>query len=84
MSIMDNKVVEEKVKVEEKPKEVKLTEIPITDEVVVHKGQIAIRPMMMLSMTFDHRLIDGSVAGRFRNELRALLENPATMLASLR
>ena len=56
----------------------------ITDEVVVHKGQIAIRPMMMLSMTFDHRLIDGSVAGRFRNELRALLENPATMLASLR
>lgn len=56
----------------------------IRDEVVVHKGQIAIRPMMMLSMTFDHRLIDGAVAGQFRNELRGLLENPATMLANLR
>ncbi len=56
----------------------------ITDEVVVRGGQIVIRPMMMLSMTFDHRLIDGAVAGAFRNELRALLEKPATMLASLR
>ena len=56
----------------------------ITDEVVVRDGQIAIRPMMMLSMTFDHRLIDGAVAGGFRNQLRALLEKPAMMLASLR
>ncbi len=56
----------------------------ITDEVVARDGQIVIRPMMMLSMTFDHRLIDGAVAGRFRAELRALLEKPATMLAGLR
>lgn len=56
----------------------------ITDEVVARAGQIVIRPMMMLSMTFDHRLIDGAVAGAFRNDLRALLERPATMLASLR
>ena len=56
----------------------------ITDEVVVREGQIVIRPMMMLSMTFDHRLIDGAVAGRFRAELRALLEKPSTMLAGLR
>ena len=56
----------------------------ITEEVVVRQGQIVIRPMMMLSMTFDHRLIDGAVAGAFRNDLRALLERPATMLASLR
>lgn len=56
----------------------------ITDEVVVRDGQIAIRPMMMLSMTFDHRLIDGAVAGGFRNQLRALLEKPTMMLASLR
>jgi pyruvate dehydrogenase E2 component (dihydrolipoamide acetyltransferase) len=56
----------------------------ITDEVVARDGQIVIRPMMMLSMTFDHRLIDGAVAGRFRAELRALLERPATMLAGLR
>jgi pyruvate dehydrogenase E2 component (dihydrolipoamide acetyltransferase) len=56
----------------------------ITDEVVVRDGQIVIRPVMMLSMTFDHRLIDGAVAGRFRSELRALLEKPATMLAGMR
>lgn len=56
----------------------------ITEEVVVRDGQIVIRPMMMLSMTFDHRLIDGAVAGAFRAELRALLEKPATMLAGLR
>lgn len=56
----------------------------IAEEVVARQGQIVIRPMMMLSMTFDHRLIDGAVAGAFRNDLRALLERPATMLASLR
>ena len=56
----------------------------ITDEVVVRGGQIVIRPMMMVSMTFDHRLIDGATAGGFRNELRALLEKPTTMLAGLR
>jgi pyruvate/2-oxoglutarate dehydrogenase complex dihydrolipoamide acyltransferase (E2) component len=56
----------------------------ITDEVVVRDGQVVIRPMMMMSMTFDHRLIDGAVAGRFRSELRALLEKPATMLAGMR
>ena len=55
-----------------------------TAPVVARDGQIVIRPMMMLSMTFDHRLIDGAVAGRFRAELRALLERPATMLAGLR
>lgn len=56
----------------------------INDEVVVREGQIVIRPMMMLSMTFDHRLIDGALAGGFRSELRALLEKPAIMLAGLR
>ena len=56
----------------------------ITDEVVVRDGQIVIRPMMMLSMTFDHRLIDGAAAGRFRNALRAHLEDPYALWAGLR
>jgi len=56
----------------------------ITDEAVVRDGKIVIRPMMMLSMTFDHRLIDGAVAGRFRAELRTMLETPYAMLAGLR
>jgi pyruvate dehydrogenase E2 component (dihydrolipoamide acetyltransferase)/2-oxoglutarate dehydrogenase E2 component (dihydrolipoamide succinyltransferase) len=33
---------------------------------------------------FDHRLIDGALAGRFRSRLRELLEQPALMLARMR
>ncbi|WP_442580982.1 dihydrolipoamide acetyltransferase family protein [Mesorhizobium sp. ASY16-5R] len=56
----------------------------ITDEPVVRAGQIVIRPMMMFSLTFDHRLIDGAVAGRFRARVRTALENPYSMLARMR
>ncbi|WP_274631164.1 dihydrolipoamide acetyltransferase family protein [Arvimicrobium flavum] len=56
----------------------------IEDEPVVRDGQIVIRPMMMLSLTFDHRLIDGAVAGRFRGRVREILENPYSMMATLR
>ena len=56
----------------------------ITDEPVVREGQIVIRPMMMMSLTFDHRLIDGALAGRFRARVRDLLEQPALMAATLR
>jgi pyruvate dehydrogenase E2 component (dihydrolipoamide acetyltransferase) len=56
----------------------------IVDEPVVRDGQIVIRPMMMLSLTFDHRLIDGAVAGRFRTRVRTALENPYSMLARMR
>lgn len=56
----------------------------IADEPAVRDGQIVIRPTMTISMTFDHRLIDGAVAGRFRARLRDLLERPALWLAALR
>ncbi|WP_221794128.1 dihydrolipoamide acetyltransferase family protein [Aquisediminimonas sediminicola] len=55
----------------------------ITDEPAVRDKAIVIRAMMMLSLTYDHRLIDGAVAGRFRARLRALLEHPSVMLALL-
>jgi pyruvate dehydrogenase E2 component (dihydrolipoamide acetyltransferase) len=35
---------------------------------------IAIRPMMNLTLTYDHRLVDGALAGRFLRDLRARLE----------
>jgi 2-oxoglutarate dehydrogenase E2 component (dihydrolipoamide succinyltransferase) len=38
------------------------------------KDVIAIRPIMNLTLTYDHRLVDGALAGRFLNELRKKLE----------
>ena len=51
------------------------------DRAVVRNGEIVIRPMMTLSLTFDHRVVDGSVAAEFLQRVKALLENPALMLA---
>src|SRR5688572_13408396 len=36
---------------------------------------LAIRPIMNLTLTYDHRLVDGALAGRFLRELRAKLES---------
>ncbi len=36
---------------------------------------IAIRPIMNLTLTYDHRLVDGALAGRFLRDLRAKLES---------
>ena len=36
---------------------------------------IAIRPMMNLTLTYDHRLVDGAYAGRFLRDLRQRLES---------
>jgi 2-oxoglutarate dehydrogenase E2 component (dihydrolipoamide succinyltransferase) len=36
---------------------------------------IAIRPIMNITLTYDHRLIDGALAGRFLKELRERLES---------
>ena len=51
------------------------------DRAVVRGGEIVIRPMMTLSLTFDHRVVDGSVAAEFLQRVKTLMENPALMLA---
>ena len=43
-------------------------------------GRIAIRDVMLVSLAFDHRLIDGAVAGEFTNELKRTLEAPELLL----
>jgi 2-oxoglutarate dehydrogenase E2 component (dihydrolipoamide succinyltransferase) len=35
---------------------------------------VAIRPMMNITLTYDHRLVDGALAGRFLHELRERLQ----------
>lgn len=47
----------------------------------VANGQISIRSMMPLSLTFDHRVADGSQAGPFLMRVKEILENPHAALA---
>jgi pyruvate/2-oxoglutarate dehydrogenase complex dihydrolipoamide acyltransferase (E2) component len=47
---------------------------------VVVDDQVAVRLMMPLSLSYDHRLVDGAAAARFLNEVIDYLESPARML----
>ena len=49
------------------------------DRAVVRDGQIVVRLMMNLSITFDHRLLDGMTAARFILDVVRLLEHPAVL-----
>ncbi len=48
--------------------------------VVASDDRIEVRPMMTLSLTFDHRAIDGAPAAKFLQSLVAAIENPAARL----
>lgn len=52
----------------------------ITDTVVARNGQPAVRPMMGLSLSFDHRAIDGAPAAAFLARIKEILETPYLML----
>lgn len=52
----------------------------IKDQVVVENGNIVVRPIMNLSLTADHRVVDGAVAAEFLARLKKKLENPALLL----
>ena len=55
----------------------------IFDRPVVVGGQIVVRPMMYLALTYDHRLIDGREAVLFLKTIKELLEDPARLLLQL-
>jgi len=48
----------------------------IVDRVVPYHNEIAIRPVVILSLVFDHRLVDGTPAARFLQEIKRLIEDP--------
>ena len=50
---------------------------------VVVDGEIAVRPMMYLALSYDHRLIDGREAVRFLVTVKELIEDPARILLEL-
>jgi pyruvate dehydrogenase E2 component (dihydrolipoamide acetyltransferase) len=52
----------------------------VTDRVVARDGQVAIRPMLTLAGSFDHRAFDGALAAAFVDQLRQLLENPSELM----
>jgi pyruvate dehydrogenase E2 component (dihydrolipoamide acetyltransferase) len=52
----------------------------IKDRPVVREGALAVGKTMMVTVSCDHRIVDGVVAGRFLGELKRFLENPASLL----
>ena len=52
----------------------------MVDTPVVRNGEIVIRTMMNLSLTADHRVIDGVMASKFLKRVAELLENPYMLL----
>jgi pyruvate dehydrogenase E2 component (dihydrolipoamide acetyltransferase) len=54
----------------------------IEQQPAAYKGEISLRHRMILSLTFDHRLIDGAPAARFLQRVRDLIEKPYLMLAN--
>jgi len=52
----------------------------IVQTAVAHDGQLALRRRMRLTMSCDHRVIDGATGARFLQTLKAMLENPLAMV----
>mgnify|MGYP000479350974 CR=1 FL=1 len=52
----------------------------IQDRPVVVAGQIVIRPMMYLALTYDHRILDGRDAVTFLLHIKQCLEDPSRIL----
>jgi len=55
----------------------------IQDRPMVVNGQISIRPMMYIALTYDHRIIDGREAVQFLVSVKESLEDPARLLIQL-
>jgi 2-oxoglutarate dehydrogenase E2 component (dihydrolipoamide succinyltransferase) len=55
----------------------------ITERVVVENGQIVIRPMMYVALSYDHRIVDGKDSVRFLVTIKELLEDPARLLLNI-
>jgi len=52
----------------------------VEDTAVVHGGEVVVRPVMRVTMSCDHRVVDGATGARFLQTLKGMLEEPAAML----
>ncbi|XP_029661891.1 dihydrolipoyllysine-residue succinyltransferase component of 2-oxoglutarate dehydrogenase complex, mitochondrial [Formica exsecta] len=55
----------------------------VFDKPIAVKGQVVIRPMMYIALTYDHRLIDGREAVMFLRKIKDAVEDPRIILAGL-
>jgi 2-oxoglutarate dehydrogenase E2 component (dihydrolipoamide succinyltransferase) len=55
----------------------------IEERPIAMNGEVVIRPMMYLALSYDHRLIDGKTAVSFLIKIKELLEDPASLLLEL-
>jgi|SRR5688572_10175081 len=52
----------------------------ITDRPVARNGQVVIRPMMYVALTYDHRIVDGREAVTFLKRVKDVIEDPGALL----
>ncbi len=55
----------------------------IQDRPVARQGQVVIRPMMYLALTYDHRVVDGQGAVTFLKRVKEVIEEPMRMLVEI-
>ena len=55
----------------------------IQDKAVVQQGNVIVRPMMPLALSFDHRLIDGAMSGAFLARFKELVEHPQQLMLDM-
>ena len=55
----------------------------IVERPIAIAGQVVVRPMMYIALTYDHRLVDGREAVLFLRRIKELVENPVRMLIEI-
>jgi 2-oxoglutarate dehydrogenase E2 component (dihydrolipoamide succinyltransferase) len=55
----------------------------IKERPIAVNGQVVIRPMMYLALSYDHRIVDGAEAVGFLVRIKELIENPEKILLGL-
>jgi pyruvate dehydrogenase E2 component (dihydrolipoamide acetyltransferase) len=53
----------------------------ITDRVVAVNGAPAVRPMLTLTLSADHRVVDGAQGAQFMKDLAEAIQSPASLLS---
>lgn len=55
----------------------------IQDRPVAHQGEVVVRPMMYVALTYDHRIVDGREAVTFLKRIKDVIEQPSRLLIEI-